>query len=828
MAKLYDVNSPIPVQAVEFIKCFPGNKLFATMPKDGGKFITYPSSMDTMQTIKQSNDNGHHVFFTINEVRGSTRKADDVIRCRAIFADFDTPASEPKTDWPIPPSIIVKSSTVEEGNKYHYYWLTDTKEFEEWKLVEEGLVNTYGADTGCKDLSRVLRIPGYKNPKNDSLCELIDCNSQVYDWLFLISKFPPILVEKSNELAGKTDGEFNEQIMFKRFFNPTEDGWITNSMNSCIQHWAHHYGKSKIIKKIDNLFEEISEESLQIYAERYMAARKQAPKFIISAIEEVKTLRAKEGNIINLAIRARSLPSFDQLEFVPIPKHSIPDSVYRAAEELSKFSAIGVEPAIIAAISITCAMLSKNIKIHEMGEHTTTYCSTGIVIAMETGTRKTSIYKHMSKPFSDYEQLIQKKWEEEKHDIYGMEHILESQLKKIEKDIKTAVDKGISAAEIKAFVIQRAQVTKQIEELQTDKPTLHIKDITEEEVISKMHENQGAISVVSDDSRNIIKNILGRYSNDSTAEGWVIDGMGGTTIKYNRAKNSGTEYIIHDPCLNIFLMVQPDIAIQFKNHPVYKESGMAARVPMYFYPVNTFDLLEKSDRTRRLDESAMKDYYTVLRELQIRRLDNPLIIELSPSAEERFNKLNSDFIEWLKTKWLGEYKKTNKLVTQAVVMSTVMAALDDNAFRVALQTDPEKNIRYTLDRKHANMGCDYIEAIYSGMVKSTENLDYINTTEVAHHFVRNLLIAYKKNRIYEGFINSSHLENTFGMLTKENRTAVIDMLVEYGWLHVVKSTEHGSLNLNWPGGVAKIGEAIYHLNINDVESLLQQQEIKGE
>lgn len=825
---------------LQFLKFFKGNITITTIGQPNENLdqisVSYfnPTEYD-FNTIKLSNSNGHDVYFTVNETNKYGRKAENIESIRAVWADVDIPTTKPRTDWPIPPSLVINTSSVigENGdrqNKYHYYWLTSTENVDEWERVMEGLVTQYGADVAVKDLARILRLPGFDNHKKDQpyTAIVVGGNGKKYSWIDVKKNFPPVTEAQRKEINPSKSGEhFNLQNAMNEFKSGIN---ISKPLNSLIAHWAHHYSEKNIKHMVDELLDDVPDEIRLQHKQRYYAAFVQVSKWTKSAKATVSKIRAKENldNVLKIPMRAKPLNAENLVDFTPIPKDSVPECVYLAASEMGRFLANGTEPSIISAMSITCALLGKNVKIHEMGEDTTTFCSSGIVVAMETGTRKTQIYKHMSKPFLEYERILQDEWEDNKSTIQASHILYDKKQKHVEKEITESVQKDLTANEERALIAKMAAIKDQIENLQMDRPSLHIKDITEEEVIAKMHQNSGAISVVSDDSRNIIKNILGRYGNDNTAEGWVIDGMGGTDIKYNRAKNQGTEYTIKDPCLNLYLMVQPDMAVKFKDHEVYRHSGLAARVPVYFYPIDPLEMIKNSDRTRRINSDMMHPYYTSLKELCVRRIDRPMVVELSEAAEQQFNAFNAKFLELLKTTWKGEYKKTNKIITQAVIMATVTAALDDSEFRVKLQSKPELDLRYTLTAQHAIMGCMYVEALYNGMIKSTESLDNLDIAEAAIKFSTSLLKAYESGKIYEGFINTSHLQNTFKMMNKDNRHAIVDMLRDNGWLRVTKAEEFTSLNQGYPGGKVCPGDPIYHLNVKEVTSMLRIKQLESE
>ena len=819
-----------PAQASEFLKVFSGKTLIVNRTKDDEFHLPRPVS-DLYEFGNGWIEDNLHIHYIVNEATG--RKDSDVVEIRAIWAEVDV-VGPIREDWPLPPSIIVESSQ----GKYHYYWLTTPpgsplEAKEEWKNVLLGMVDKYGADRGAVSLSRVLRVPGtynfsskYSTPQP---VKLIKCSRTIYHWTEILKHFPPITEETSTykEPVAAVSGEFNEQSHVLAFLSGDS---ISPSQTSLISHWGHHYSAAKIKVKLKQLYELVDPEIYRTNQSRYDYARDHNIEKEIKSIKEKIARNRQEESIkaIPITTKARPLSAENLVDFTPIPKDCVPEVVYNAANATNNYLGNGIEPSIIVALSSAGALLAKSVKIHEIGDTTTTYCSTGIVLAMPTGARKTQIFKILGKPVIEYEDILRKEWENSKNLTESKRFIIEQQIAYYDKEIKKVTAKGGGMNDLKGFMVSRANLMDDLDKLQLDMPSVYVQDTTEAAVIDVMSKNRGVISIYTDEGRNFVKNILGRFekadSGGGSAEGWVTNGMGGMEIKTNRISAGETK--ISDPCLSILAMVQPDIATQFTDHSAYKNSGMAARLPVVHYPVDDIRMMENSDRKRRINEEPINKYYNMMRELYVRRFDNPLIVEISDIALDRLNAFNQRIVHLLKTDWNRDTNRTNKIITQAVILGTIIAATDDPEFRLKLQSDPAKRLSYTVGAKHINMGCIYAEALYEGMLKSHDSLDNLNIFRSAIAFAKSLLAKYESKAIYEGFINSSHLQNGFKMITKENRDGVIDMLKDHNWLLTTKCTERGMLNDGETKGMATPGEIIYHLNVDEVRKQLDLQEIE--
>ena len=129
--------------------------------KDPALVKQFHNSFDNIwDTLIEYNIAGAGIFVTVNQTDLTGRKTHNIVRKRAIFQDDDICF---KGEFPLKPSIIVQSSP----KKYHRYWLISGKMPDVvFDYLENVLIEHFGADPGCKDLARVLRLPGYYHNKD--------------------------------------------------------------------------------------------------------------------------------------------------------------------------------------------------------------------------------------------------------------------------------------------------------------------------------------------------------------------------------------------------------------------------------------------------------------------------------------------------------------------------------------------------------------------------------------------------------------------------------------------------------------------------------------
>lgn len=103
---------------------------------------------------------GYGVFVTVNAMRGARRRAIDVARVRAVWAERD----QPGLDLSLRPSLIVATSP----GRRHDYWLVDAREPLaplDARRINRQIAVRCGADAAATDLARVLRLAGSLNLK---------------------------------------------------------------------------------------------------------------------------------------------------------------------------------------------------------------------------------------------------------------------------------------------------------------------------------------------------------------------------------------------------------------------------------------------------------------------------------------------------------------------------------------------------------------------------------------------------------------------------------------------------------------------------------------
>jgi len=195
-----------------FLEQFPGQQTFQTF---GGK-IKHQKFNNIIHshkwlTLEGLNEQGAGVFLTINETDGKGRKATNIKKVRAVFADLDGAPLKPVLEYS--PSMVVESSP----GRYHAYWLTDDVPLDEFRSLQKSIIVKFGSDIKVHDLPRVMRVPGYHWNKEDPgfMTRIISTNGRKYSFDELKVMFPPVIQQQSRtftDTKGAEKGHRNAQL----------------------------------------------------------------------------------------------------------------------------------------------------------------------------------------------------------------------------------------------------------------------------------------------------------------------------------------------------------------------------------------------------------------------------------------------------------------------------------------------------------------------------------------------------------------------------------------------------------------------------------------
>lgn len=173
----------------------------------GGRYpnLTISEVEALLPKLHAINEKGAGIFVARNQCIGQRTEA-NVSRIRGVHADMDdiTDAQLASVTAVLPPSMVVQSSG---PGRYQFYWQLAEGEIltnAEAKAINQCLAEYHGADSAAVDVSRLLRLPGFKHMKyradgkTPTVTETF--NGHVYTADQIRHAFPP---SKAGGLTGK-------------------------------------------------------------------------------------------------------------------------------------------------------------------------------------------------------------------------------------------------------------------------------------------------------------------------------------------------------------------------------------------------------------------------------------------------------------------------------------------------------------------------------------------------------------------------------------------------------------------------------------------------
>lgn len=181
--------------------------------------------------LRDMNERGIDIFISQASFLDTTsRKKENVAEVRHIFLDLDKDGTKyieeiaRAHDMPKPHHILESSP-----GKYQAIWSVDGFSVKEAEDLMRTLIPVYMADEAAKDVTRVLRLPGFQNHKYPEL------NHFVYD----VNRTPAVKEEYNRE-------EFPTAVAREELYlvrgsgrqqNVSREGWSTQSEADMA--WAH-------------------------------------------------------------------------------------------------------------------------------------------------------------------------------------------------------------------------------------------------------------------------------------------------------------------------------------------------------------------------------------------------------------------------------------------------------------------------------------------------------------------------------------------------------------------------------------------------------------
>jgi len=493
-----------------------------------------------------------------------------------------------------------------------------------------------------------------------------------------------------------------------------------------------------------------------------------------------------------------SLETQDQLRMDLFP----PD-IQEAVREVARYIKTTESLIMTSVLGIYSAALAKRASVLERGGNHL-QCSLGFFQGIPTGGRKSSIDSLLLSPFRKFEAAERRAWRNARGKIEGKIKAMKDQISFLRKAIRA----GAEGDELEDLIEEIAELEQKIIETDKPQPRFVCSDITEEELSNLMEDNYETMFVTSDEGRNIIKNIIGRYSSQE-AMSLYLHGLTGSNYKRDRV-TAKKPVELENPCINMLVKVQKDALLDLVSDDRFGEAGMAARLFLSVYDVdiaaqyeiqNDLDLDYK--RLEKYTESLIKLLNSChgLNSDFSRRFGR---VQFYPGddCKELYVAYSQKYANYLRArKGKGLEEITNKMVSRSLILAAVMETMwNPDKFIKKLEKSREKGsvIVYEISAECYKRACEICDILTNQTVKVIHHAQAESEGKEAQRIVNAVLkdvIQDGKFGGVEGSFPGSIVSQKMAKNRRDEWREFLDMITGAGYFVEIPGS-YGKYKLN--------------------------------
>lgn len=262
-------------------------------------------------------------------------------------------------------------------------------------------------------------------------------------------------------------------------------------------------------------------------------------------------------------------------EAQPFPLHSFGVTLSAIADAVCEVERVPESLAGCCALGILSASIGAGLQV-QSGANRVTRGNLYILASAQSGSGKSETFRHLAKPFLQFDAERLKSWEAETlPDLLAEKKVLECEIKKLEKSAGNT-DGAQKRDGIRSQLKQKLAALK-IAEAELFAPALSCEDVTTERLAVLLAHNAEQIASLSADAGCIVNILLGRYSKlDRTDEGLYLKAFSGDVCRIDR--QSREPVLLQSPCLTALWLTQPDKLESLLAERSLSDGGLIPRI----------------------------------------------------------------------------------------------------------------------------------------------------------------------------------------------------------------------------------------------------------
>ena len=251
----------------------------------------------------------------------------------------------------------------------------------------------------------------------------------------------------------------------------------------------------------------------------------------------------------------------------PFPLHCLPPLVEAMAKEVCATERVPESLVGCCALGILSASIGAGLAV-QSASNRVTRGNIYLLASAESGSGKSETFRHMAKPFQQFEMDRIKRWkEQDRPDAIAKRELLEVDIKECKKQYAKKHDDDIGE-EVKKFELEMEELQKRL-----DPPTLSCEDVTTEKLADLLSKNDEQLASLSPDALSIVNILLGRYNKlDRTDEGLYLKAYSGDPCVIHRMSRDPIS--LESPCLTALWLTQPDKLQSLLDERSLNEGGL--------------------------------------------------------------------------------------------------------------------------------------------------------------------------------------------------------------------------------------------------------------
>ena len=255
----------------------------------------------------------------------------------------------------------------------------------------------------------------------------------------------------------------------------------------------------------------------------------------------------------------------------PFPLQCLPPLVEAMAKEVCATERVPESLVGCCALGILSASIGAGLAV-QSASNRVTRGNIYVLATAESGSGKSETFRHMAKPFQQFEMDRIERWkEQDRPDAIAKRELLEVDIKECKKQYAKERDNDIGE-EVKKFELEMEELEKRL-----DPPTLSCEDITTEKLADLLSKNDEQLASLSPDALSIVNILLGRYNKlDRTDEGLYLKAFSGDPCVVHRMSRDPIS--LESPCLTALWLTQPDKLQSLLDERSLNEGGLIPRI----------------------------------------------------------------------------------------------------------------------------------------------------------------------------------------------------------------------------------------------------------